>query len=230
MRRSRSSFDLDGALEKAAALTPSPAATSGGEPRPLYEGVALVSFEQTPAPSAVDVTPEAPPVMDRHDVESASTPMPPTPPSPTEIAETEATPHVAPLPPPPDLSSVDALVARCGLTLDWVTRSLGARDVFIADEHGLPIAGAIRDTERRLAAAGGVLASVRRLAANTPGNVTEGFSTQLGEGPVLALIGLHSGDEAFVLGMLVPEPLPVEHVLAVRAACRAALLPPRGAP
>lgn len=64
MRRSRSSFDINGAVEKAAALTPTPPDAKPKREDP-YEGVALVSFDAPPtaappevgAPPAVAPTP-----------------------------------------------------------------------------------------------------------------------------------------------------------------------------
>jgi hypothetical protein len=217
MRRSRSSFDLTGAVEKAAALSPSPPTSTSQQKPALYEGVALVSFTQAEPEFAPTPMPATPPV---------ETPPVETPPVATELAETAtAFEGTRALPEAPDLSALPTTGARCERVLEWVARGAEASDVFIADAHGLPVAGGSRDGERKMAAAGGLMAAVRRLAATAPGNVTRTFATHLGEGPVLCVLSFESGGSSYLLGMILPAPLAREDVEAVRQACREALLP-----
>ena len=206
MARSRSSFDLAGAIATATSLS------HEEQPSALYRGMALVSFGSTAAgsPSAPPPPPEPPPSVD-----AALPEAPISEPAPT--AEARKPPRL------PDLSGVVSPTARCERIVVWIVEAVGAQDVFIADASGLPIAGAITDAEARIAASGVVASAVLHLAASIPGNTSSLFELHLGEGPFFQLIGFLIGSSVYLVGLTRPTPLTYRQAHAVRLACRHAL-------
>ncbi len=213
MARSRSSFEIAGAVAKAASLAGEP------EVRPrIIEGVALVTFGgSTPAPPPVYASPPA--------VEHIPTPTPPPPISVRPATTSDAPDSVDPRRPPklPDLSAVVSPVVRCQKIVDWIGEATGAGDVFLADGSGLPIAGAIEDAEARLAGAGLVAASIAQLAASLPGNGAPLFELHLGDGPFFQLVGFEAQGAFYIVGLNRTTPLNPRQAHAIRLACRHAL-------
>jgi hypothetical protein len=210
MARSRSSFEIAGAVAKAASLV------GESEERPrLFEGVALVSFgAATPAP---------PPAVGG---ERIPTPTPPPPISVRAVTTSDAAPDsVDPRRPPklPDLSAVVSPVVRCQKIVEWIGEATGAADVFLADGSGLPIAGAVEDAEARLAGAGLVAASIAQLAASLPGNGAPLFELHLGDGPFFQLVGFEAQGAVYLVGLNRATPLNPRQAHAIRLACRHAL-------
>jgi hypothetical protein len=251
MSRSRSSFDLSGAIATAASLS-----VIAPEEAPVahFRGMPLVSFGVVPpVPSGAP-----------HGAAPSSLPRPPLPPPPPpepEPVQAEAEPvaaeaieplaerlepTVAALPPAedahgpadtvrrppklPDLSEIRDPVLRCLQIIDWIVEAVAASDVFIADAAGLPIAGAITEleaqAETRLAATGVVASAVAHLAAAIPGNSSALFEMHVGDGPFFQLIGFDVAAGSYVVGFHRATPLGFRQAHAVRLACRHALGPP----
>jgi hypothetical protein len=228
MARSRSSFDLSGAIATAASLS----TTSPEEvPNAIYRGKALVSFGPTATgPASVPPAPpppDAPPASSEggegaFPVSSRQLPndVPPAPDDAPAAEGARRAPHL------PDLSSVVSPTERCERIAQWIVTAVGAQDVFIADAAGLPIAGVgldLADVEPRLAAAGVVAASIAHLANAIPGNQSPLFELHVGEGPFFQLIGFESGPGLYLIGLTRATPLTYRQAHAVRLACRHAL-------
>jgi hypothetical protein len=226
MARSRSSFELTGAIAAASALS------GGGETGPnprLFRGVALVSFGGAGADAPLPAPAPAPaPPAARARVDSAS--------DVTRIATPTSTsepPESIGARPPklPDLSAVVSPVVRCEKILEWIGDATGATDVFLSDASGLPIAGAIGGAdveasltiEARLAASGLVASSVAQLASSLPGSGAPLFELSLGDGPFFQVIGFTANGAAYLVGLFRGSPLTVRQAHAIRLACRHAL-------
>jgi hypothetical protein len=216
MSRSRSSFDLAGAIATAASLS---TVVAEEEPSAVYRGMALVSFGPTASgpPTAAPPAPAA----------AIPPPEPVEPPTVTEAPSLDDAP-VASDPgrrPPklPDLSNIQSPVVRCQQILAWIHEAVGASDVFIADASGLPVAGAVADAEALLAAAGIAASSIAHLAAAIPGNTSSLFELHVGEGPFLQLVGFDVAGAMHVVGFTRATPLSYRQAHAVRLACRHAL-------
>jgi hypothetical protein len=241
MSRSRSSFDLSGAIATAASLT---IVAPEDAPRARYRSVPLVSFSVPPPAPPGPSTPPARAVP--HELEDSSPelltevatmgappqnpPRQPTAPAPipVEVApvveEAHGVADAARRPPKlPDLSEIKSPVVRCTKIIEWIVEAVGASEVFIADAAGLPIAGAIADAEARLAATGVVASAVAHLAAAIPGNSSALFEMHVGEGPFFQLIGFEVGTASYVVGFHRSTPLGFRQAHAVRLACRHAL-------
>lgn len=208
MSRSRSSFDIGGAIATATALTPEP--RSPGDVR--YAGVPLVSFDRRAEP------PPAP--------EPEPTPEPAREPAPVATAdgdEAHAPPASRPTPPKlPDLTGVVSPTLRCERIVGWIVEATGASDVFMADAAGLPLAGAV-DAEAQIATAGIVAHAALALAAARPGSSSRLFEMHVGDGPFLQLIGFEVGAAVYLVGLTRAEPLTPRQAHAIRLACRHAL-------
>jgi hypothetical protein len=244
MSRSRSSFDLAGAIATAASLS---VVVPEEKPTAQYRGIPLVSF----GPSATGPATIAPPPPAPEDFESDSTralrsvrpssrrasatiaaELPPEPsaavaavPSaePTPVEDAHGPIDTARRPPKlPDLSDIRSPVVRCEKIIDWIMEAVGVSEVFIADAAGLPVAG-VAEPEARLAAAGVVGASVAHLVAAIPGSGSALFELHVGEGPFFQLIGFEVGSSSYVVGFHRPTPLGFRQAHAVRLACRHAL-------
>lgn len=231
MARSRSSFDLSGAIATAASLSTTQPEES---PNAVYRGMALVSFGPTAAgpPSA----PPPPPAQEPEPPSDDARIEPAQPPSPESAAAvpsstqgyTPDTPSLedshtseARRPPRlPDLSNVGSPTERAERIVAWIMEAVGAQDVFIADAAGLPMAGTITDAEARLAASGVVASAVLHLAASVPGNSSALFELHVGEGPFFQLIGFELAGAHYVVGLTRPTPLTYRQAHAVRLACR----------
>lgn len=221
MPRSRSSFDLTGAIATAASLS---IITPEEAPIAVYRGKALVSFGPTATgPATVPPAPPPPPPAEQPPSSEGAFPMssqalPGTP----DDAPPEARrpPHL------PDLSSIVSPSERCERIVQWIVDAVGAQDVFIADASGLPIAGMGEDLEARVAAAGVVAASVTHLANAIPGNQSPLFELHVGEGPFFQLIGFDGGGSLYLIGLTRATPLTYRQAHAVRLACRHALTEP----
>ena len=218
MVRSRSSFELEGAIATAASL-------DQGDPGKgrHFAGVKLVSFKQA-APAPATLPPQGEALGAAQTTRAALPPgVPSTHPS---IEDTHAGPDAegpAPGPPKlPDLSAVVSPIVRCEKIVDWIAEATGASDVFLADGAGLPLAGAIHDAEARIAGAGVVAASVGSLAGTLPSN-SPLFEVHVGEGPFFQLIGFQAGATVYVVGLTRATPLTPRQAHAVRLACRHAL-------
>jgi len=225
MARSRSSFEISGAVATATSLS------GEGDERPrLFQGVALVSFGAAPAaPSPVRagtprvVTSSAPPAPRQ------ATPPPPDP----AVAEASSSPRppseppdsIDPRRPPklPDLSNVVSPIVRCQRIIEWIEEATGASDVFLADGSGLPLAGAPPDSEARLAGAGVVASSVTRLVASLPGSTAPLFELHVGDGPFFQLVGFEAHGAPYLVGLTRATPLNPRQAHAIRLACRHAL-------
>lgn len=207
MVRSRSSFDLAGAIATAASLSSAPPEQTPGS---VYRGMALVSFGPT-ATGPESVMPEAPPEPPASE--------------PSAIDEVRRPPRL------PDLSAVLSPTERCERIIAWIVEAVGAQDVFITDASGLPVAGVITDAEARLAASGVVAAAVSHLAASIPGRRSPLFELHVGEGPFFQLIGLEVDETVYLVGLMRETPLTYRQAHAVRLACGHALSEPgsRGA-
>lgn len=199
MSRSRSSFDLAGAIATATSLGPDARPHGGVQAR--YAGLTLVSFG--PAPS--EASAEVPPASDASDDVGEDTTGRPAPPK------------------LPDLTGIVSPAVRCERIVGWIIEATGAEDVFIADSSGLPIAGAIANAEAQLAGAGVVAQSVAALSAATPGLASPMFELHVGEGPFFQLIGFRVGALSYVVGLTRSTPLSPRQAHAIRLACRHAL-------
>ena len=251
MSRSRSSFELDGAIATATSLEPrrgpqsrEPEAQEGRH----YAGVKLVSFG-APAPAR----PRAPGAAGSRPVgffllwwggggagarqpEPGDSSPPPTqvvgrpPPPPRPVADvgegardSEPAPTQHAPPKLPDLSAVVSPIVRCEKIVAWIAEATGATEVFLADAAGLPLAGAIHEAESRLAGSGLVASSIGSLAEALPGNPSPLFELHVGEGPFFQLIGFSAGATVYVVGLTRPTPLTPRQAHAIRLACRHAL-------
>ena len=233
MPRSRSSFDLAGAIATAASLS-----TSAPEEAPsaLYRGMTLVSFGPTatgpesvppPGPHAPELSPELPielspdlPPLSEGSFPVSSQQSPETPALEDAHAEARRPPRL------PDLSSIVSPSERCDRIVQWIVEAVGVQDVFIADAAGLPLAGVgldLADVEPRLAAAGVVAASIAHLANSVPGNTSPLFELHIGEGPFFQLIGFELAEALYLIGLTRATPLTYRQAHAVRLACRHAL-------
>jgi hypothetical protein len=230
MSRSRSSFDLSGAIATAASLSHSSPEDS---PAARYRSVPLVSFT-VPPPAPAE--PAIPPVRtvplnveDSFTSPELSAPEPITEATPDQpraihVEEAHGPADTARRPPKlPDLSGIKSAVTRCAKIIDWIVEAVGASEVFIADSAGLPIAGAIGDAEARLAATGVVASAVAHLAASIPGNSSALFEMHVGDGPFFQLIGFEVAAMSYVVGFHRSTPLGFRQAHAVRLACRHAL-------
>jgi hypothetical protein len=210
MSRSRSSFDLAGAIATAASLS-----TADDEPAAGYRRMALVSFGPTAAGPATIAPPPAPEPPSAEPALAADGPA---------IEDAPNMADAARRPPKlPDLSGVQSPVVRCEMILAWITEAVGAAEVFIADAAGLPLAGAAPDAEARLAGAGVVAAAVAQLAVSIPGNSSTLFELHVGDGPFFQLIGFEAGESRYMVGFTRATPLTYRQAHAVRLACRHAL-------
>jgi len=224
MARSRSSFDLSGAIATATSLS---TAQADEAPAAVYRSMALVSFGPTAAgpPSAPPATHEATPEQPSEGPPS----MPePTPSSQVDSADAQSIEdsHASEARRPPrlpDLSNVPSPIQRAERIVAWIVEAVGAQGVFIADAAGLPVAGAVSDAEARLAAAGVVGSAVLHLAASVPGNSSALFELHVGDGPFFQLIGFEVAGANFLVGLTRPTPLTYRQAHAVRLACRHAL-------
>jgi hypothetical protein len=209
MARSRSSFDFDltSAIAAAASLSPEEKNKKATGLEPLPAG--LVSFDpaQTAGADEMAQTSPAPGAM-----------------SPASERE-GAFGDLSTRNPPklPDLSSIVSPVQRCERIVQWIGETTGATDVFLADAAGLPLAGAVSDTESKLAGSGLVASSIASLAAAVPGNHTPVFELHVGEGPFFQIIGFMVGASLFIVGMNRTTPLTPKQAHAIRLACRHAL-------
>jgi hypothetical protein len=227
MSRSRSSFDLSGAIATATSLS---VVVPEEQPGAIYRSVPLVSFGPTAA---------GPPTVMPPDSEGAEPDLPreplPAPPPPVAAASREAAPQTPPeieqsshdgtrRPPRlPDLSEIKSPLRRCEKIIEWIVEAVGVAHVFIADAAGLPVAGEMHDAEARLAATGVVAAAVAHLAASIPGNSSALFEMHVGEGPFFQVIGFDAGGASYVVGFQRATPLGFRQAHAVRLACRHAL-------
>jgi hypothetical protein len=213
MLRSRSSFDLSGAIATAASLSTAPPEET---PNAVYRGMTLVSF----GPTATG---------------PASVPPPPPPPEPSSdgvlpqssqgsIDEAPGAAEARRPPRLPDLSGVTSPIQRAEHIVAWVVEAVGAEGVFIADASGLPLAGDVAEAEARLAASGVVASAVAHLAASVPGNTSSLFELHLGEGPFFQLIGFEAASATYLCGLTRATPLTYRQAHAVRLACRHALV------
>ncbi|WP_437829757.1 hypothetical protein [Sorangium sp. So ce1153] len=123
----------------------------------------------------------------------------------------------------PDLSAAGGPVARCERVIEWVAEATGATDVFLADAAGLPFAGAIRDTEARLAASGLIASAIGSLVAALPGAPSQRFELCVGDGPFFQLIGFQVRSAAYIVGLMRSSPLVPREAHAIRVACQHAL-------
>jgi len=245
MRRSRSSFDLGGALEKAAALTPKPPDAKPAREDP-YAGVALVSFDAEPTaiPPVVETPGEARPApledepTDPSEVDTApsldETVTPDTArPPPVVVVEAPPPSDPTPMPPTPpagppvpDLSGVSSEGARCERVVQWMRETMLASEIFVADDQGLPVAG-LTNLEVRAAGAGGVAHAVRRLSVGVPGDGDD-FEAQLtvggsGPGSVFQMLGFSARGRRYVVGLTRETALSAPLIASVRHAFRLAL-------
>jgi hypothetical protein len=217
MARSRSSFDLAGAIATAASLSTT---TTEEAPSAAYRTMALVSFGPTAAgpPSLPPPIPEVEAAVAAPD----SAVLPPS--SQTDGPPTEDVSGAAKRPPRlPDLSEVQSPTERCEHILAWITEAVGAQDVFIADAAGLTIAGATADIEGRVAASGVVASAVAHLAASMPGKPARLFELHIGEGPFFQVIGFEIAKALYLVGLTRATPLTYRQAHAIRLACRHAL-------
>ncbi|WP_437852742.1 hypothetical protein [Sorangium sp. So ce363] len=123
----------------------------------------------------------------------------------------------------PDLAAAGGPVARCERVIEWIAEATSATDVFLADAAGLPFAGAIRDTEARLAASGLIASAIGSLVAALPGAPSQRFELCVGDGPFFQLIGFQVRSAAYIVGLMRPGPLTPREAHAVRIACRHAI-------
>ena len=213
MARSRSSFDLGGAIATATHLTPSQPSTQPAQP---FEGVALVSFEA--AAASTQAVPKAthagaPPAAEAAPISAPRGPSSTAPPA----ASTSGPPKL------PDLSAVVSPILRCEKIVEWIGEATGATDIFLADGAGLPLAGAIADAEERIATAGLVASSIASFAAALPRTAPPIFETHVGDGPFFQLVGFQAGAAMYVVGLTRATPLTPRQAHAIRLACRHAL-------
>jgi hypothetical protein len=216
MARSRSSFELAGAIATAASLS------EGEEKSRLFDGVALVSFGREASADPRHATPPPPPAADPGRTKGGAAATEES--APAGDAPDDGTQESAKRPPKlPDLSGVISPIVRCEKIVEWIAEATGALDVFLADGSGLPIAGAIVDAEARLASAGLVSSSIEQLAASLPGNASALFELHVGEGPFFQLVGFQAKSSLYLVGLTRPTPLTPRQAHAIRLACRHAL-------
>ncbi|MGK4002154.1 hypothetical protein WMF31_05985 [Sorangium sp. So ce1036] len=134
-----------------------------------------------------------------------------------ELASGRASPRF------PDLSAPAGPLARCDKVIEWLAEVTSATDVFLADAAGLPIAGAIRDTEARLAASGLIASAIGSLVAALPGAPSQRFELCVGDGPFFQLVGFQVSAAVYIVGLMRPVPLTPREAHAVRIVCRHAL-------
>lgn len=219
MARSRSSFDFDLSNAIAAATSLSPE-DKGKKKQPGVDPLPsdLVSFDPGAAAPATEASPA---------------PLPAGPPRGGQVAVVGgagAEPQDGSLgdspralPKLPDLSGITSPVQRCERIVQWIGEATGATDVFLADAAGLPLAGAVTDTEAKLAGSGLVASSIASLATAVPGNLSSTFEMHIGEGPCFQLIGFQVGATLFFVGLNRTRPLTPNQSLGIRLACRHAL-------
>jgi hypothetical protein len=217
MSRSRSSFDLAGAIATAASLS---TIAAEEEPSAVYRGMALVSFGPT-ASGPPTAAPPATPAAAIPPPEAVEPPIVTEAPS-LDDAPVASDPGRRP-PKLPDLSNIQSPMVRCQQILAWIHEAVGASDVFIVDASGLPVAGAVADAEALLAAAGIAASSIAHLAAAIPGNTSSLFELHVGDGPFLQLVGFDVAGAMHVVGFTRATPLSYRQAHAVRLACRHAL-------
>ena len=224
MSRSRSSFELDGAIATATSLEPRRGppgrAPAGAAGRPWAGVTRGAGGAPAPArqPEPGDSSPPPTQVVGR----------PPPPPRPVaDVGEGARDSEPAPTqhapPKLPDLSAVVSPIVRCEKIVAWIAEATGATEVFLADAAGLPLAGAIHEAESRLAGSGLVASSIGSLAEALPGNPSPLFELHVGEGPFFQLIGFSAGATVYVVGLTRPTPLTPRQAHAIRLACRHAL-------
>ncbi|MRG92999.1 hypothetical protein [Polyangium spumosum] len=216
MARSRSSFDFDLSNAIAAATSLSPE-DKGKKKQPGVEPLPadLVSFDPGAAAPATEASP-APHVP---------TPPPRAGQAAASLSDADGSSGESPRPLPklPDLSGITSPVQRCERIVQWIGEATGATDVFLADAAGLPLAGAVSDTEAKLAGSGLVASSIASLASAVPGNLSSTFEMHIGEGPCFQLIGFQVGPTLFFVGLNRARPLTPNQSLGIRLACRHAL-------
>lgn len=193
MRRSRSSFDLSDAIVAAEALSPKPPEAKE-EPVADYGGVPLVAF----AGRAESTVPQ---------------PLPPPPPlsGPARLS------------PPPDLSRIGSVAARCDRLIDWLKGEPSTTGVLLVDGEGLPIASESARDEALLGATAGVATAMKRLALASPGSLSREFESHVGDGPILSLIGILISSRLYVVGLSHNAPLGERDVAQIRSAFTSAL-------
>ncbi|MDI1443649.1 hypothetical protein [Polyangium sp. 6x1] len=212
MARSRSSFDLTNAIAAATSLS---GEEKGKKKAPAVEPLPpdLVSFDPGAAAPATEASPAPlPEALPRGGQVAAA-------------ADPDAHAGDSPrnLPKLPDLSGITSPVKRCEKIVQWIGEATGATDVFLADAAGLPLAGAVSDTEAKLAGSGLVASSIASLASAVPGNLGATFEMHIGEGPCFQLIGFQVGATLFFVGLNRTRPLTPNQSLGIRHACRHAL-------
>jgi hypothetical protein len=208
MARSRSSFDFD--LTSAIAAATSLSGEEKSKKKPIGPDALpkeLVSFGGGETHAPID--------------EATPTPRATVQPMPTSESEAGELPKTPPK--LPDLTGITSPVKRCERIVQWITEATGATDVFLADAAGLPLAGAVSDTEAKLAGSGLVASSIASLAAAVPGNHSPLFELHVGEGPFFQLIGFQVGTALFIVGLNRQTPLGPKQAHAIRLACRHAL-------
>lgn len=196
MSRSRSLFDLSGAIAAATALGPAE------EVRRDYANVSLVSFDAEP------------PTSPSHAVPIMSAPALP--------AIDQGEPSRPAIPKLPDLSGVTSPGLRCERIVEWIADATSSEEVFIADEAGLLMAGAPSLPAERIAATGVVAQAVLTLARASE-SLSSLFELHVGEGPVLQLIGFQISQSLYLVGLSRSKPLSPRQAHAVRLACVHAL-------
>ncbi len=140
----------------------------------------------------------------------------------------EAPPRLAP---PPDLSGIASVAARCDRLIDWLKSDPSTTSVLLVDGEGLPLASESARDEALLGATAGVATAMRRLALASPGSLSREFESHVGDGPVLSLIGVSISSRLYVVGLSHEAPLGEKDVALVRRAFTSALTgltPPSG--
>ncbi|TKD04453.1 hypothetical protein [Polyangium fumosum] len=214
MARSRSSFDLTNAIAAATSLS---GEEKGKKKQPAVEPLPpdLVSFDPgATAPATEASPPPLQPTTPRGGHGAASAAQDPD----ASLGDSPRN-----LPKLPDLSGITSPVKRCEKIVQWIGEVTGATDVFLADAAGLPLAGAVSDTEAKLAGSGLVASSIASLASAVPGNLGATFEMHIGEGPCFQLIGFQVGPTLFFVGLNRARPLTPNQSLGIRLACRHAL-------
>lgn len=218
MARSRSSFDFDlsTAIASAAALSGDDKAKKVKGTEAMPSGLVSFGAPIPPSVSNPEPLPQSPSIPRPPGMPSLSAP----PPSIDGSAPSEASRN---LPKLPDLTHVTNMLERCEKIVQWIGDATGAVNVFLADAAGLPLAGAINETEARLAGSGLVASAIATLAAEVPGTPSPQFELHIGEGPFYQIIGFKAGTTLFIVGLNRNTPLTPRQAHAIRLACRYAL-------
>ncbi len=159
------------------------------EPRAL---VKIASLGQAPAAD------ETPPVVHHQ-------PQPTTSPE-VAPAQTLRSAEPAPTPPPPSRSR---FLERIHIFRDWLAKNFSAREIFILDREGEVIFdesghGRLHFMARNLA-----------LTAPTSTRQNRHIHVKIGPGSILEVIPCETPYGRIVLGALVPESLPLQHVQTI---------------